>query len=65
MSAISEMIEVQARELAGLQGTVFCWLGEAIAWLRRDKAQVWLRLAAAAWVIAGQSARSGIDRRTP
>ena len=27
MSAISEMTEVQARELAGLQGTVFRWLG--------------------------------------
>ena len=66
MFAISGAVEVQARKLPGLQGTVFRWLGNALAWLWRDKARVWLRLAVTAWMIAvGRAAHSGAGRPTP
>jgi hypothetical protein len=65
MSVISETIEVQARKLPGVQGTVCRWLGTASAWLGRDEAR-WLRLAVAARMIAGgRAVRSGADRRPP
>ena len=66
MTTIDETIEVQARKLPGLLSTVFGWLGNAFAWLKRNRARVWLRLAVAAWMIrGGRAARSGVDRRAP
>lgn len=66
MFAISGAVEVQARKLAGLQGTVFRWLGNASAWLRRDTARAWRRLAVTARMIAGErAAHSSADRRPP
>jgi len=66
MFAISAAVEVQARKLVGLQGTVFRWLGNASAWLRRDTAGVWRRLAVTARMIVGErAAHSGADRRPP
>ncbi len=55
MTTIDETLEVRARNLPGLLSTVFRWLGNAFAWLKRDKARVWLIPAA----------RSGVGRRAP
>ena len=66
MFAISGAVEVQARKLAGLQGTVFRWLGNASAWPRRDTARAWRRLAVTARMIVGErAAHSSADRRPP
>ena len=66
MFAISGAVEVQARKLVGLQGTVFRWLGNASAWLRRDTARAWRCLAVTARMIVGErAAHSSADRRPP
>jgi hypothetical protein len=66
MTTIDETIEVQARKVPGLLSTVSRWPGNALAWLKRDKARVWLRLAVAAWMIRRPAGGArGVDRRAP
>ena len=58
MFAISGAVEVQARKLTGLRGTVFRCLG--------NTARIWRRLAVTARMTVGEwAAHSGADRRPP
>jgi hypothetical protein len=66
MTTIHELIDVHAGKLPGLLGTVSHRVEDVLAWLRKVRADVWLRLAAAASMMAGgRAARGGVDRRAP
>ena len=65
MTTIHELIDVHAGKLRGLLGIVSL-VGDVVAFLRKVRADVWLRMAAAAWMMAGgRVARGGGGRRAP
>src|SRR5690242_21779362 len=68
MTAIPEMIDLQAGKTPGLLGVVlrwlrsgFAWSRKVLVWLKRDKARVWLRRkAVAVWMNVLILAAAGI-----
>ncbi len=65
MTTIPETIDLQAKQPPGVLGKVFRWLRNAFAWLKRDKARVWLRRkAVAAWMNVLIAAAAGVTATT-
>jgi hypothetical protein len=65
MTTVREPIGFQAEKPAEPLSKVFRWVGNVFAWLKRDKARVWLtRITVAAWMNVLIAAAAGVTAAT-
>ena len=65
MTTVPERIGLRAEKPSDPPGKLFRWLGKAVAFLKRDKARVWLtRITVAAWMNVLIAAAAGVTAAT-